>query len=274
MRRPALLSPRSLITTICTTTAAFFSTTATALTEGTVWATPHSQYSSSVGVLGCKVNTNRIAYWPGVVDCDKICISLSYESRSVNLLRVDTSEGAYDVSYDAWNYLITGEGARQKPTAGGAVAMEYREAPADACKSLIHTPGNKLPLSASNSMNFLASCLEQPNSWVAKNYVLYNVLDPICSWGNDETCTLNWPTENQAKCKSGLGTPSVLSNQPVYNIEYPTGKTVLASNGSVVESPPDDNAATINQSPGRSAIVFALFATASTWLFPTILDLL
>lgn len=33
-------------------------------TSGTVYVTPHSQFSSSIGVLGCKVDTNRIAYWP------------------------------------------------------------------------------------------------------------------------------------------------------------------------------------------------------------------
>ena len=59
--------------------------------SGAVWATPHDSYSSSIGVLGCKVNTNRVAYWPGSVDCNNICVSLSYEDRSVNLLRVDQS---------------------------------------------------------------------------------------------------------------------------------------------------------------------------------------
>ena len=34
---------------------------------GSISVTPHQQYSSSVGVLGCKINTNRVAckqYWP------------------------------------------------------------------------------------------------------------------------------------------------------------------------------------------------------------------
>lgn len=39
-------------------------TTRAVADSGTVWATPHDSYSSSVGVLGCKVNTDRIAYWP------------------------------------------------------------------------------------------------------------------------------------------------------------------------------------------------------------------
>ncbi|KAK4177894.1 hypothetical protein QBC36DRAFT_123391 [Triangularia setosa] len=201
--------------------------------KGTVWATPHESYSSSVGVLGCKVDTNRIAYWPGSVDCNNICISLSYEGRKVKLLRIDQSEGAYDVSYDAWNYLYSGYPATEKPTAGGETPMEYEELAASECSELIHTPDGKLPLSAANSMNFLASCLEK-DTWVGKNHILYNILDPICSWGHDESCDLDWPTANQASCPNGLGTPAALTTAPVYNIQYTTGKKVLASTGQVV----------------------------------------
>ncbi|KAI0454573.1 hypothetical protein F5B21DRAFT_475139 [Xylaria acuta] len=201
---------------------------------GTVWATPHDSYSSSVGVLGCKVNTNRVAYWPGSVDCNNICLSLSYESRSVKLLRIDSSQGAYDVSYDAWNYLITGSSATKKPTAGGAVAMEFEYQDPSACSDLIHTDKSKLPLSASNSINYLASCLSQPDSWVAKNYVLYNIQDAICSWGHDEKCNLDWPNANQPTCSHILGDPIALTTDPVYNIRYPSGEEVLASSGQVV----------------------------------------
>ncbi|KAH6847717.1 hypothetical protein B0I37DRAFT_375699 [Chaetomium sp. MPI-CAGE-AT-0009] len=201
----------------------------------TVWATPHESYSSSVGVLGCKVDTNRIAYWPASVDCTNICVSLSYEGRTVHLLRIDQSEGAYDVSYDAWNYLVTGYSATERPTTGGAIAMHYEDADPSACADLIHTDGNKLPLSASNSMNYLASCLSR-DTWVGKNHILYNILDPICSWGNDEVCELDWPTANQAACPTQLGTPSVLSSAPVYNIQYMTGNKIMASSGQVVAS--------------------------------------
>ncbi|KAK4234238.1 hypothetical protein C8A03DRAFT_18810 [Achaetomium macrosporum] len=216
--------------------------------SGAVWATPHESYSSSVGVLGCKVDTNRIAYWPAAVDCNNICVSLSYEGRTVHLLRIDQSEGAHDVSYDAWNYLVTGYSATEKPTTGGAVAMEYEDADPSACASLIHTDGNKLPLSAANSMNYLASCLSQ-DSWVGKNYVLYNILDPICSWGNDEICTLDWPTANQATCPTQLGTPSVLTTEPVYNIQYMTGNQILASNGQVVANGSQTSAGAASISP-------------------------
>ncbi|RFU24672.1 hypothetical protein B7463_g11674, partial [Scytalidium lignicola] len=210
---------------------------AAASSGGTIWATPHDSYSSSVGVLGCKIDTNRVAYWPDSVDCNNICVSLTYEGRSVNLLRIDQSGGAHDISYDAWNYLYTGSSATLKPTAGGAIAMNYSNVEASACASLIYTHNNKLPLSASNSMNFLASCLSQADSWVSKNYVLYNILDAVCSWGYDEQCTLNWPTNNQATCAHSLGMPVALTSDPVYNIEYPTGKLALASSSPSGQSP-------------------------------------
>ncbi|CAI4218045.1 unnamed protein product [Parascedosporium putredinis] len=183
--------------------------------SGSASVTPHESYSSSVGVLGCKINTNRVAYWPASIDCDNICVKLSYGGRSVHLLRIDQSEGAYDVSYDAWNYLSTGNSASEDPTTGGPVAMDY---------------------DASNSMNYVASCLDQPSSWVAKNYELYNVLDPVCAWGCDEKCTLDWPSKNQADCPSGLGTAKILTDAPVYNIQYGSGKTILASSGEVVSN--------------------------------------
>ena len=207
-----------------------------ALADGTgVSVTPHASYSSSVGVLGCKINTNRVAYWPWAVDCTNICVKLSYDDRSVYLLRIDQSGGAYDVSYDAWNYLQTGKSATKDPIAGGGVAMTYENASASACKGLIHTDG--LPLSAANSMNYLASCLEDSDSWVGQNYVLFNIDDAICSLGYDEKCTLDWASgQNQATCDHTLGSQAELTSDPVYNIEYPTGKKVLASTGEVANA--------------------------------------
>jgi hypothetical protein len=203
----------------------------------TVWATPHDSFSSSVGVLGCKIDTDRVAYWPMSVDCTNICVSLSYGSRSVYLLRIDQSGGAYDVSYDAWNYLITGYSATSKPTAGGATAMQYENVDASKCASYIKTSGHKLPLSAANSMNFLASCLAESGSWVSKNYVMYNILDSLCSWGYDETCTVDLTLSNQPQCPHTLGNPVTLTGNPVYNIRYPSGQKVLATTGQTAATP-------------------------------------
>lgn len=195
--------------------------------------TPHASYSSSIGVLGCKINTNRVAYWPMAVDCTNICVKLSYDDRSVYLLRIDHSGGAYDVSYDAWNYLQTGKSATKDPIAGGGVAMTYENVSASECGGLINTDG--LALSASNSMDYLFSCLADDSSWVAQNYVLYNIADSLCSVGYNEKCTLNVASgANQATCPHALGSPAVLTSQPVYNIEYPSGQKVLATTGEPV----------------------------------------
>jgi hypothetical protein len=242
--------------------------TATLAETVTVYATPHASYSSSVGVLGCKVNTNRIAYWPMPVNCSNICVSLSYEGRSVNLLRVDQSGGAYDVSYDAWNYLYAGYPATQKPTAGGAIAMQAADVDARQCADLIHTDGGKLPLSAANSMDFLASCLGDggngATTWVGQNYVLYNIMDPICTWGYDEVCSLNWPGANQPTCPHTLGQPVALTTDPVYNIQYPSGQTVLASSGEVVANATSAAGRLPVYSGPRSAAVAA--ALLGAWL--------
>lgn len=226
-----------LVATVLLSFLSLFARPATA-DSVSISATPHASYSSSIGVLGCKINTNRVAYWPMAVDCDSLCVKLSYGSRSVHLLRVDQSGGAYDVSYDAWNYLQTGKSAKDDPIAGGGVAMTYENASMSECKSLLRSSaGGKLPLSAANSMNFVASCLEQEGSWVGDNYVLFNILDPICSMGYDEKCDLDWDAgENQATCDHTLGLQTELTSDPVYNIEYPTGQEVLASTGEAVDS--------------------------------------
>ncbi|KAG5949615.1 hypothetical protein E4U53_005818 [Claviceps sorghi] len=235
----------------------------------TIWATPHDSYSSSIGVLGCKIDTNRVAYWPQAVDCDSICVEVEYQDRRVYLLRIDQSTGAHDMSYDAWNYLYTGHSATDKPTAGGAVEMKYRNVDASKCRALLRTEGHKLPLSAANSMNFVASCLQQPESWVANNYMTLNIADAICTLGVDEQCTLDWPGANQPTCPHVLGQLVALKDKPVYNIQYPSGKRLLAISGaSGSRAGGDENAA----SPPRAqplarhllgALVFVCFHLAS-----------
>jgi hypothetical protein len=229
----------------------------------TVWSTPHEQYSSSVGVLGCKINTNRVAYWPSSIDCDNICVELVHGDRSVKLLKIDQSEGAYDVSYDAWNYLITGKSARDEPTTGGPVEMQFRNLSASECSDLIDTDSGRLPLSAPNSMNYLASCLDQPDSWVARNHELFNILDPLCSIGHDESCELDWPTANQAACPHQLGLPDELDSAPVFNVQYGTGELIVASTG----QPADDQSVAYQpQIMKSSATAIGISLLTSTFL--------
>ena len=139
--------------------------------------------------------------------------------------------------------------------------MDYKDVDASECEDLINTKGNKLPLSAANSMNYLASCLEQEDSWVAKHYVLYNIMDAICTWGYDEQCTLDWPDANQATCPHGLGTPVALTDAPVYNIQYPTGKKVLAGSSQTPETTGSENAASLNYGGILMAASVALLIT-------------
>ncbi|KAL2204318.1 hypothetical protein CC79DRAFT_1129114 [Sarocladium strictum] len=188
--------------------------------------TPHDQYSSSIGVLGCKIDTNHVAYWPSSVGCDDLCVKVSHGGRSVNLLKIDQSGGAFDISYDAWNYLGFGMSAKKEAHMGGGIDMEYETVSMDECKDLLDD--GKLPLSAANSMNYVAACLAEPDSWVAKNYVLYNIADSICTIGHDEKCELDMAVSNQPSCPSGLGTPGDLKDETVVNIAYGTGKEVDA----------------------------------------------
>ncbi|EJP70414.1 hypothetical protein CRV24_001971 [Beauveria bassiana] len=238
------------------TTALLVHAVAAAVAGTQVWATPHDSYSSSIGVLGCKINTDRVAYWPDTVTCDNICVSLSKDDRQLYLLRIDQSGGAHDISYDAWNYLVTGQSATEKPTAGGAIEMTAQAADPGQCRNLIRTEGGRLPLSAANSMNYLAACLGESGSWVGSNFELYNVLDPLCTMGHDEQCKLDWPTQNQADCPHQLGMPNALTGAPVYNIRYPSGEKVLAGAPAAPNARDEENAATTT-SIARSLPVLA-----------------
>ncbi|TDZ44991.1 hypothetical protein CTRI78_v009143 [Colletotrichum trifolii] len=182
---------------------------------------PHILYGSSVGVLGCKINHNRVAHWPSEVDCNTICVKVSHGGRSLHLLKVDKSRASYDISYDAWNYLVTGKSALEAPATGGGVLMDYKFVEAEECAHLLSH--GKLPLSASNSMNYLEKCLSQPDSWVSQNYQLYNILQGNdCSQGYDETCILDLSLGYNPVCPHILGFPAILKGHTVVNIPYPT----------------------------------------------------
>ncbi|KAH7629717.1 hypothetical protein B0T09DRAFT_285497, partial [Sordaria sp. MPI-SDFR-AT-0083] len=133
--------------------------------------TPHDQYSSSVGVLGCKIDTNRVAYWREEVDCDNICVEVTANNRSVTLLKIDHSGGAYDISFDAWHYLAWGDPAIEgKTRSGGHLAADYKFVPNENCRHLIHTASGKPPLMTANSMNFVSQCKVPggPRTWVGE----------------------------------------------------------------------------------------------------------
>lgn len=197
---------------------------------GKVSITPHDKYSSSVGVLGCKINTNRVAYWPSTPDCNNVCVKLSHEGRSVYLLQIDSSGGAHDISYDAWNFLKTGHSVKEpgQAVAGGGFEVDFEYVSANECKSLITDGTGKLPIAAANGLNWLTSCLG--GSWVGNNYQLYNIQDPICHYGYDEKCSLAVGS-NQPTCPHQLGANPKLDNpsdHKVVNLLYPTGQEEVA----------------------------------------------
>ncbi|TGO56044.1 hypothetical protein BCON_0083g00370 [Botryotinia convoluta] len=204
-------------------------TSANLPSETLISVTAHQQFSSSIGVLGCMIDTNRVAYWPSSPDCgDTMCVKLSHNGRSVNLLHIDHSGGAYDISYDAWNYLYVGQSATQDPQYGGGIDANYTALPISECANLITSPDKKLPLAAANSMNYVTSCLALPASWVATNYGLWNIATSACTYGIDEQCVLNLTVSNQPTCPHQLGLQIPLTTLPVFDIEYGTGKEVLA----------------------------------------------
>ncbi|KAL0469298.1 hypothetical protein QR685DRAFT_444674 [Neurospora intermedia] len=211
-----------------TTTFSNSQTSARFAAAGDIWLTPHDKYSSSVGVLGCKVDVNHMAYWPEAIGCDDFCIEVSYGGRSVTLLRVDNSAGAHDISFENWNYLETGYPASEKnhiqPSVG--FTAQYKTVDPNQCRSLIKTASGKLPFSAATSINYISNCvLNHPNSWVAQNFELWNIYDSQCNLGYNEICeTPDFKSGfNQAKCPHILGSQDKLAGQDVWNILYPSG---------------------------------------------------
>ena len=194
---------------------------------GGISVTPHDKFSSSIGVLGCKINTNRVAYWPSFPGCDDICVKVSANGRSVNLLKIDQSAGAFDISYDAWNYLVTGQGAEENPTMGGGIDATYETVDPSECADLITEPEGKLAFIAANSVPFITSC--PANSWIGQNYALYNIKTSVCTYGIDEVCQMPDPSvSNQPTCPHQLGAGDPLTNLPVWNIDYGTGEKSIA----------------------------------------------
>lgn len=188
--------------------------------------TPHDMFSSSIGVLGCHIDTNRVAYWPMQPDCNNLCKKVTANGRTVHLLQIDTSGGAYDISYDAWNFLNVGASATEQPTMGGGIPAEWEDAPMSACADLIKTPDGKLPLMAANSINTYVSC--PAGSWLHDNSALYNIQNSACTLGYNEVCTLDLAVSNQPSCPHMLGAQNPLSGLPVTNIAYGTGASAVA----------------------------------------------
>ncbi|PQE12231.1 Cerato-platanin protein [Rutstroemia sp. NJR-2017a BVV2] len=197
--------------------------------------TPHPWYSSSQGILGCKINTDHVAYWPSPVDCgESMCLKLANEGREVYVLRVDQSKPygqtppAHDVSYNAWNYLSIGQWATENATEGGGIDVTYSTIPMTDpnCQALLLNPEKKLPVSAGTSMIYVKKCLGQPGSWASTNIGLWNIQTQACTLGYDEECVV---VAGDPSCAHPVNTGPAITNLPVKNVEYGTGNLVLAT---------------------------------------------
>lgn len=194
---------------------------------GSVWITPHDKYSSSIGALGCMIDSNHVAYWPETVSCDDLCRKISIEDRHVTVLHIDESDKNFDISYDAWNYLTTGQSARDYPTTGGPTSATWESVPMSECADILSKAGGKLPLTATNSLSYLGPC--GPETWARKNYDLINAADTQCRWGYNDTCSLVneapiCPSTKLGEYVDSLGIPIAFPGGPVIDLAYGTGK--------------------------------------------------
>ncbi|ROV99695.1 hypothetical protein VSDG_02960 [Cytospora chrysosperma] len=221
--------------------------------SGTVYVTPHSQFSSSIGVLGCKVDTDRIAYWPAAPDCTNMCIKLTFGSRSRTVLHIDTSGGNYDISFDTFQYLAFGSSATASPAilnANAGASMDYEIVDMSECSDIITSDTGKLSFIAV-SPNQVQACLSQSGSWVAQNYELLNIANSQCQYGIDESCTFNVATRT-VNCPSGAGANGNVAlspAQPVIDYIAPCGVTATAGGAAVVA----DGCSMVTQTPNPSS---------------------
>ena len=154
-------------------------------------------------------------------DCNNLCMRVTANQRTVHLLHVDTSGGAFDISYDAWNYLHIGASAKEHPTTGGGLPAQYETVPMSECAGSIKTWDGKLPIMAANSMNTYINC--PVGSWLRENSVLYNIQTSGCKYGYNEVCSLDLDVSNQPFCPHTLGAMDPLTGFEVSNIQYGTG---------------------------------------------------
>ncbi|KAF2115148.1 hypothetical protein BDV96DRAFT_646997 [Lophiotrema nucula] len=179
---------------------------------------PHP-FFSSWGVLGCKININRVAYWPFQPDCNKPCIKLTASNgNSLHVLHIDKSGGSYDISYDAWNYLSTGVSATVNPTYGGAIQAEYESVSMDNCKDIIKTSDGSLPVMAGNPDPYT---LCPPGTWSHDHVSFWNFGSQDCSMGVDEQCTMPPGVGSQAQCPTFGGASKVNCAMRIKNLLTP-----------------------------------------------------
>lgn len=158
--------------------------------------TPQADYASSLGILGCKVNTDLVVSWPKAADCESLCVRITTNTRSLHLLQVDQSISAYGISNYVFDILISGE---NRPAGEGAL-IEYEFVSTRECSHILLEEA--LPLSADIGLGFLTQCLSNSSTWVAQNYRLFNFHDSQCREGSEEECDLDLNIRQRPFCPS------------------------------------------------------------------------
>ncbi|KAF2874271.1 hypothetical protein BDV95DRAFT_441101, partial [Massariosphaeria phaeospora] len=159
--------------------------------------TPHTAFQATAGVLGCKVNVNRVSYFPIVPTCMTICMKITAKARSILVLNIGTSGGAWELSWDAWNYLNTGKNATENPTKNDGIPFQWQFVETTECAHLIYTEDGKIPVRAVD----LAYYRQCPNGTAQ----LYNIQSTQCTFGVDERCKEPQSGIDLAICPSQLG---------------------------------------------------------------------
>lgn len=205
------------------------SSTASRITGPTSLAiTPHSQFSSSLGLVGCMVNTSRMAYWPECIDtCRGSCYKVTHGSRSVYLLHADNSGGAHDISAEAMIYLTDGTTPSQpNHLQSGPVTMQVEPADFSQCTYILKD--SKFWMSALHPTAY-TDCIghSDAGTFMLDNAGFLNIDDPtaLTSGTMDDTC--KWDDASAGvTCGKGLGAANAI--QPLQgscsytNYVYPT----------------------------------------------------
>ncbi|KAG9202703.1 hypothetical protein G6514_003955 [Epicoccum nigrum] len=172
-------------------------------TSGTIALDSHVEYSSSMGVIGCLVNTNRIAYFPMTPPCSNPCIKLTAPNgKSINVLHIDQSGGSYDISMDAYKTLKYGAGWASINALPEAKwdGVKYEYVPMDQCKDIL--PEGKLPVLAKSPNKYVECAASEPQSFWAKNTQFYDIDDTRCLRGVMQKCEMV-PPNNTPTCANG-----------------------------------------------------------------------
>jgi hypothetical protein len=174
-------------------------------TTGTIALRPHVEYDSSMGVIGCLINTNRIAYWPLPPPCDNPCVKLTAPNgNTINVLHIDKSTSSYDISMDAFKTLKYGADWRSVNTQVESEweGVQYEYVSMDQCAGIL--PDGTLPLIAKSTQSYDNCVKSEPQSFWAKNSQFWDVDDGRCLRGKLQKCELV-PGNTVPQCADGAG---------------------------------------------------------------------